>query len=283
VAAVAFGLLAALSWGAGALVSVAQVRLLGSLGSLVWMMGFGLLVALAVGLSAPVPDAPAVAWAYAASSGAGYVLATGMWLLAVRSERVSLVTPIVSTDGALAAVIAIAAYGETIGAAVAVALAAIVLGIVVTGIRQEDRGHAALSARGLLLALGASAGYGWSFVAGGEAAVLGIPWTLLTARLGATALLAPLVLATPRARARPRGWLLVLPLGLALLDIAGYAAFLRGSHSSVAIASVLASQYAIVAVVGGYLVYRERLSRLQFAGVAVTLAGVGALAILRAG
>ena len=82
---------------------------------------------------------------------------------------------------------------------------------------------------------------------------------------------------------RPRGWLLLLPLGMALLDIAGYAAFLRGARSSVAIAAVLASQYAIVAVIGGYLAYRERLSSLQSIGVIVTLAGVGALAILRAG
>jgi drug/metabolite transporter (DMT)-like permease len=69
---------------------------------------------------------------------------------------------------------------------------------------------------------------------------------------------------------------------LAALDMAGFAAFLGGATVSVAITSVLASQYAIVAVVGSYLALGERLSRLQMAGVALTVMGVAALAALRA-
>jgi drug/metabolite transporter (DMT)-like permease len=44
---------------------------------------------------------------------------------------------------------------------------------------------------------------------------------------------------------------------------------------------VLASQYAIVAVIGGLLVFRERLTPLQGLGVLTTMVGVAMLAVFR--
>jgi drug/metabolite transporter (DMT)-like permease len=70
-------------------------------------------------------------------------------------------------------------------------------------------------------------------------------------------------------------------IATSLLDLAGYAAFLRGAQEGIAITAVVTSQYAVVAVVGGFLVYRERLTRLQATGVLVTLAGVAALAAVQ--
>ncbi len=67
----------------------------------------------------------------------------------------------------------------------------------------------------------------------------------------------------------------------ALLDAGGFAAIVNGAGEGVAVASVLASQYAVVAVVGGVLLYRERLTRRQATGVALTLIGVAGVAIAR--
>jgi drug/metabolite transporter (DMT)-like permease len=45
---------------------------------------------------------------------------------------------------------------------------------------------------------------------------------------------------------------------------------------------VLASQFAAVAAVGAYVLFHERLSRVQLAGVVAILAGVAALTALQA-
>jgi drug/metabolite transporter (DMT)-like permease len=44
---------------------------------------------------------------------------------------------------------------------------------------------------------------------------------------------------------------------------------------------VLGSQFAVVSSVGAYILFRERLTRLQLAGVVVVIAGVTALVALR--
>ena len=109
---------------------------------------------------------------------------------------------------------------------------------------------------------------------------LGVVWTLTASRITAVALLVPVALVLGSLRLPRKG--IPFAVGMAALDLGGYAAFLAGAPVSVAITSVLASQYAIVAVAGGFLVLGERLSSLQTGGIAITVAGVAALAALRA-
>ena len=58
----------------------------------------------------------------------------------------------------------------------------------------------------------------------------------------------------------------------------GLIAFAIGARHSVAVSSVMASQFAVVATVGGYVFFRERLTRTQIAAVAITAAGVALVA-----
>jgi drug/metabolite transporter (DMT)-like permease len=64
--------------------------------------------------------------------------------------------------------------------------------------------------------------------------------------------------------------------------VLGYASFIQGSRTSLAVASVVASQYVVVAVLGGVLLFHERLTPLQVAGILATIGGVTALAIVQA-
>lgn len=278
--AVGFGALAALMWGLGALISVRQVRELGPGGSLLWMMTLGLLAVSPLLAVVDVPDVSTSAWVYGALAGVGYVVGTGCWFGAVRRGRVSLVTPIVSTDGAVAAVISIAAFGESVTGGVAAALVIVVAGIVVTSLRPGAGREGGSATAAIPFALGAALGYGFSFVAAGEASDLGVVWAVWASRAAATAIVVPAALAL-RFVVVPSRRTLWLPFVVMLSDVLGFAAFIRGSSSSVAITSVLASQYAIVAVLGGMLAYRERLTPLQAAGIATTLVGVGVLAFVR--
>ena len=68
-----------------------------------------------------------------------------------------------------------------------------------------------------------------------------------------------------------------------LAEVLGFICFAVGARDSVAITAVLGSQFAVVASVAAYLFVRERLTRLQLAGVAVIVAGVAALAWVTVG
>jgi drug/metabolite transporter (DMT)-like permease len=57
----------------------------------------------------------------------------------------------------------------------------------------------------------------------------------------------------------------------------GFASYAFGARHGLAVAAVLASQFAGVAVLVGFLAFRERLARLQVVGVLAIVAGVSVL------
>lgn len=279
--AISFGLLAALLWGTSAIVGTRLVRLAGTWTSIATTMLIGLVLVAPFALASDLPHPPLRSWAWAISSGFCYVTASTCWLLAVRTGKVSLVTPIVSTDGAMAALIAVAAFDETLRVGIAAALAVIVAGVVTASIRRDLDEGGRFTGRELGFSLASAAIFGFAFVASAQAEKgLGVVWTLTASRITAVALLVPVALVLGGLRLPRRA--IPFAVGMAALDLGGYAAFLAGAPVSVAITSVLASQYAIVAVAGGFLVLGERLTRLQTGGIAITVAGVAALAALRA-
>jgi drug/metabolite transporter (DMT)-like permease len=68
-----------------------------------------------------------------------------------------------------------------------------------------------------------------------------------------------------------------------LAEVLGFVCYAVGARHSVAVAAVLGSQFAAVASVAAYLFLRERLSRLQLAGVVLIVVGVAALAWVTVG
>jgi drug/metabolite transporter (DMT)-like permease len=74
---------------------------------------------------------------------------------------------------------------------------------------------------------------------------------------------------------------LVVVAGLA--EVVGFASYVAGARHGIAVAAVLASQFAAIASVAAYVLFRERLTRLQFGGVAIIVIGVAALTAIKAG
>lgn len=66
-------------------------------------------------------------------------------------------------------------------------------------------------------------------------------------------------------------------------EVLGFALFAVGARHSIAVAAVLGSQFAVVASVAAYVFLRERLTRLQLAGVALIVLGVATLTVVTAG
>ena len=126
------GLGAALCWGVGTLVSRTSSRQIGALPTLGWVMISGLVV-LAVPLiaSKPPEHAGPEAWVWLLIAGAGNVVGLFFAYQAYRKGALALVAPVVATEGAVAAVFAIAA-GATVSVKAAVGLVLVVVGTVLS-------------------------------------------------------------------------------------------------------------------------------------------------------
>jgi drug/metabolite transporter (DMT)-like permease len=62
--------------------------------------------------------------------------------------------------------------------------------------------------------------------------------------------------------------------------VLGFTCYSIGAQSGVAVTAVLASHFAPSAAIMAYLLFKEKLGRVQIAGVAVIVAGVVALTLL---
>ena len=62
----------------------------------------------------------------------------------------------------------------------------------------------------------------------------------------------------------------------------GFASFALGAQDGLAVAAVLASQFAGLAAMAAYLLFRERLTRVQIAGIVIIAVSVASLTALRA-
>jgi len=273
------GLGAALCFGASTLCSSRSIRLIGASSVVAWVMLVGLVVTLPAVALTSTPDqldAGSVKWLTV--SGIGNVAGLLIVYAALRIERVGIVAPITSTEGAVAAAIA-AAAGEAIGAGTGLALGVIVVGVVLAGLvgKQNEERH---DRRGALLALVSAGLFGMGLYATGRVgADLNVTWAVLPARVvGVVAVTLPLAL-TSRLRLTRRALPLVVASGLA--EVVGFASFAAGARHGIAVTAVVASQFAAVAAVGAYVLFGERLGRVQLTGVAMILAGVAALSALR--
>jgi drug/metabolite transporter (DMT)-like permease len=276
------GLGAATVFATATLCSSRSTRMIGAGPVLAWVMMLGSVIVVPWALAAGVPDGldgRAGGWLIVAGVGnvAGLLLAYS----ALRVGKVGLVAPIVSTEGAIAAVIS-AVAGERIAAGVGVTLGVIAAGILLAS-TSRDRDPAAALAPAYVVALyavGAAFCFGFSLYATARvSAELPLVWALLPARVAGILLIALPLALTSRLRLTRRAFPLVLVSGMA--EIAGFALFAIGSRHGIAVSAVLASQFGAIAGVAAFLLFRERLAAVQLAGVAMIVLGVSLLSILQ--
>jgi drug/metabolite transporter (DMT)-like permease len=241
-------------------------------------MVIGLVVTLPLVAVAARPDLSGKAPLWLVLSGLGNVCGLLVVYAAFRLERVGIVAPITSTEGAIAALIAGVA-GEEIGGATGVALAAVAVGVVLAGI-VRGRGEQPHDHRGALLALGSAGLFGVGLYATGRVgADLPIAWAVLPARLVGVLLVTLPLLVASRLRLTREAVPLVLCSGLA--EVVGFASYAIGARHGIAISAVLASQFAAISAVAAYFLFGERLAPVQIAGVATIAVGVAALTALQ--
>jgi drug/metabolite transporter (DMT)-like permease len=282
VIAVAGGLVAALAFSSTTLCYARLSRLLDPYVVVSWVMLVGLAVTLPLVAVAGVPqglDAASSGWL--ALAGFGNVGGLLLTYRALGKGKVSVVGPIVSTEGAIAAVISVLA-GEKLAAAAAVTLAVIVLGIVLASLERSVDRHApgTTTVDVVALAVLAAVAFGASLYAVGRVgAELPVAWALLPARsIGVAVVAIPLAL-----RSRLQLTRAAAPLAVAagICEVIGIASFTIGARHGLAVSAVLASQFGALAALAGFLLFRERLTRVQVLGVAAIAVGVAVLSGLQ--
>jgi drug/metabolite transporter (DMT)-like permease len=283
VLAILGGLGAAVAWAVSILCSSRSSRMIEPMAVVAWVMLVGLVItaplAAVTGVPSNLHGAPLI---WLALAGAGNVAGLIVNYAALRIGQVSLVAPIVSTEGAIAALISVLA-GQSLGASVGITLLVIAGGVGLASVPSPDAAvhEAARHPAAVALALLAAVSFGASLYATGRAgAELPASWVVLAARLiGAVALALPLAL-SGRLRLPRRAAPLVIASGVC--EVAGFFSYTLGSRHGLAIAAVLSSQFAVVALAVSYVLFGERLSRVQLVGVGCVLVGVAALSALRA-
>jgi drug/metabolite transporter (DMT)-like permease len=285
------GLGAALSWAIATLASSRTSRTIGPLSVVGWVMVVGLLAAIVpAALARPVDiGLPELAGLVALGlcQNIGLLLA----YYALQIGRVSIVAPIVATEGALAAVLSIL-LGEPLALETAVILAAIAVGVVLASMERPREDQAvdptrtahdlAHPRRAIVLAIAAAATFSVGLVLSGRLGAGGMPpaWVIVATRAVGILLIAVPLIATRRFHlTRPALPLVVLA---GLLEAIGSGIYVVAASTDIAVAAVLSSQFAGIAAVGGFLLFGERLQRVQVAGVVVVAVGVTALSAVRA-
>jgi drug/metabolite transporter (DMT)-like permease len=314
--AIVGGLGAALVFATVTLCNSRSSRMIGPSQLLAWVMLIGLaIVAPLVVLEGVPDDLEAESGAWLAVAGIGNVVGLLLAYAALRVGKVGIVAPVIATQGAVAAMLAVIA-GESIGAGAAVTLAVIAVGVVLAGLAGEagegqthgsdpaahgsdpfaevgaraagrdaaaerPTARAAGRSHAMLFALGAAFAIGWSLYATARASIdLPVVWALLPSRvIGVAVVTVPLVL---RSGLRMTREALPLVLVAGVCEVLGFALFALGARHGIAVSAVLASQFAAVAAVAAYFLFGERLARVQLAGVTLIVAGVGVLSALEA-
>jgi drug/metabolite transporter (DMT)-like permease len=281
------GLGAALSWAIATLASSRSSRMIGAMSVLGWVMAVGLVAAIIPALlSRPVElGLPQIAGLTAL----GLCHNIGLLLVyrALSIGRVSIVGPIAATEGALAALLAVA-LGEPLAISTAVLLTLIAVGVVLAAYERaadassEGRVDPAANRKAAALALAAAATFSIGLVLSGKLGASGVPpaWVITATRIVGVGLIAAPLLAMRRFRlTRPALPLVVLA---GVLEAIGSGVYVLAATADIAIAAVVSSQFAGLAAIGGFLLFGERLQRLQIAGVVTIAIGITALAAAHA-
>jgi drug/metabolite transporter (DMT)-like permease len=277
---IVLGLLAALLWGVPDVPLAVAIRRVGELPVLVWSLLIGVLATLPLVVATGAPHLTTRGLGLAIVAAAVTVPAYLAAFTAFQTCPVSVVTPILSCEGAAAAVIAVI-FGERLDTTLALSLALAVLGVVLVGIsgagsqRSHMRGVAfvclAAMIWGVVLALGAPV-----------SRELGVWWGFLLVRVFALLLALAIALATGRGPAlgpawRSEPWRIV---AWGLGDAGAYLCFYLAAHRGpIAVASVLAAQFALFGAMSGVLFLGERLRPHQWLGIAIVLAAISAISI----
>lgn len=271
------GLVAAVVWAVGTLASARLMRVVTSATALAWVSVLELVMlapALALGGTPHVVTGSTLAWLIV--SGVTSTMASFFAYAAMKRGKVGIVAPIISIEGGIAALIAVLG-GEHLAMSTVAVLIVVTVGVMIASVAKGHGSELGNPALASILAVMCAASSGTNLYAVGRLSTeLSIAWTLLPAKaVSALIFTVPLLVAR---RMRISRWVALLALFAGAGELLGFGAYAYGSRHGIAVTAVTASLFAPLAAVCAFLLFRDRLSRLQILGVTTVAVGVAVLA-----
>ena len=203
---------------------------------------------------------------------------------ALQLGPIALVSPIVAAHSVVVVVLAMTILGESISAWQLSAIAAVVAGVAMAAVdwKAVGSGRSIMSVGvGLAVVVSLVAGF-WQFTIAALSRELGWFVPVYLSRLFMVGLLVPVVVARREWPWRRLGLGLAAAVtAVAILETLAMFAFTRGAEIGiVSIVAAASTAYPVVPIVGGIVLFKERLSRLQFAGLFVAIVGLASLSLL---
>ena len=274
-ASVGFGLASAASWGAGDFSGGLASRRAHVLGVVVvsQAVGLGILLALAIVQSQPLPPLVKLAW----GSAAGLSGAVGLVAL-YRALAIGVMGAVAPVTAVLAAALPVLFGALSEGLPSMVKLAG--FGLALAGVWTLSRPEGpAGRPEGLGLALLAGLGFGGFFILIDQARDVALVWPLVSARATSSILTLSIALAGRRRAWLPPRGLLPLVLLAGILDVGGNAFFVLAAQAGrLDVSAVLASLYPAATVVLARVVLKERVTRARALGITAALVAIPLIA-----
>lgn len=282
---VAFGLAAALCWGFADFNAAVASRMTGAFRV---VLGFHIVATVILGVIVVATGAldgfdPADLWKFAWVGALG-ALSYLTFYKALEIGPISILSPIISAYAAVSLILAVLVLGETLTAGQLVAAIVVLGGVVLASadLRQIHRIERR-QALGLLLAFVTVIAIG-AFVFGNAYYAIDYGWLvpIFLSRGFATVFLIILSLRDGSWRFPERSpKLLGIIVLLAIVDTAGYVAFNLGAErAETSIVSAASAPYAVIPILAGVLLFKERPSPIQWLGVMGVIGGVVLLGLV---
>ncbi len=271
---------ASVAWGGSDFVAGLASRKRPLLTVLVGSQVIGLLAVL-VTLAAATPALPPwPALLFAAGAGLAEILGFAALYRGLAHGPMGVVAPIAALGGAVPLTVGLV-IGEHPGALGAAGLVVALVGVALV-CTERERGEGPVL-RGVLLAGAAAVSFGMFFVLMASATDAGgATWAVASSRVASVAMLVGVVAVAGGVRLEAADVPPIAAIGL--LDIGANALFAVALTAGIdPVVSAVGSLYPLTTVLLAQLVLDERLSRMQGAGVATTLVGIGAVGLTGAG
>jgi len=227
------------------------------------------IVVIAVGRA--VPSSTQLAWA--AFAGLVGVIGLSAFYRALAVGTMGVVGPITAT----ASVVPLAyglARGERPSTLQGIGVGLALLGVIAASLERLPDGGGRRLGIGVGLALLAALSFGGALIGLSRAASGGVAWATLTMRIVALPIMVAAAFAfRPGAASWPRGWLLLVGVGIGDTGATMLYA-IASTRGLLSIVAVLSSLYPIVIVTLARVLLKEKVAPPQLAGVAIALTGV---------
>ena len=282
---VLYGLAFATGIGVADVISAGLTRSIGVLRTVFLLQFIGVIAMTALGLSTgQLPDLEPRYWLIMAGL---TLLVAGFYLgffKALQVGPIALVGPIVAAHSVVVALLAVVFLGESISQWQVGAMALTVVGVAVASVdfRALRQGKTIIGLGvALAIAVCVAAGF-WQFALAALSKQIGWFAPVYLTRLMMVAILLPVLLIRRDAPWRGLDRRLALAaIVVGVLESAALLAFTRGSQVGiVAIVAAASTAYPVVPIIGGILWFGERLSIIQFGGLALVVLGLFGLTLL---